>query len=63
MLSWDVLQAVFMGAVENVGDAVGAVSARVKGDLQRCKEFIETRGRATGGWRGEIDQGKVKKGG
>jgi uncharacterized membrane protein len=51
------------GAVENVGDAVGVVSARVKGDLHRFKEFIETRGRATGGWRGEIDQDKVKKGG
>jgi uncharacterized membrane protein len=49
------------GALENVGDAVGVVSARVKGDLQRFKEFIETRGRATGAWRGEIDQGTVKK--
>ena len=38
-------------------------SARVKGDLQRFKEFIETRGRATGAWRGEIDQSTVKKDG
>lgn len=42
------------GAVENVGDAVGAVSLRVGGDLQRFKEFIETRGRESGAWRGEV---------
>ena len=42
------------GAVENVGDAIGAVSLRVAGDLQRFKEFIETRGRETGAWRGEV---------
>jgi uncharacterized membrane protein len=48
------------GMVENVGDAVGVVSARVKGDLQRFKEFIESRGSETGAWRGEIDQGTVK---
>jgi uncharacterized membrane protein len=49
------------GVVENVGDAVGVVSARVKGDLERFKEFIESRGRETGAWRGEIDRGAVKK--
>jgi uncharacterized membrane protein len=42
------------GALENVADAVGVVSARVKGDLQRFKEFIEARGVETGAWRGEI---------
>ena len=42
------------GAVENVGDAIGAVSLRVAGDLQRFKEFIETRGRETGAWRVEV---------
>ena len=31
------------GVVENVGDAVGIVSARIKGDLERFKEFIESR--------------------
>jgi uncharacterized membrane protein len=45
------------GVVENVGDAVGLVSARVKGDLQRFKEFIEARGRETGGWRGSVPAG------
>ena len=45
------------GVVEKVGDAVGVVSARVKGDLQRFKEFIEARGRETGGWRGSVPAG------
>ncbi len=45
------------GAVENIGDAVGVVSARIRGDLQRFKEFIVGRGRETGGWRGEIEPG------
>ena len=43
------------GIVENVGDALGAVSLRVKGDLQRFKEFIESLGSATGGWRGTVE--------
>jgi uncharacterized membrane protein len=42
------------GVMENVGDALGVVGARVAGDLERFKEFIEARGRETGGWRGEI---------
>jgi uncharacterized membrane protein len=42
------------GVVENVGDTIGVVSARVAGDLERFKEFIESRGRETGAWRGEI---------
>lgn len=42
------------GFVESVGDALGFVSRRIEGDLRRFKEFIEARGSATGGWRGEI---------
>ena len=42
------------GAVENVGDAVGVVSLRVAGDLERFKEFIETRGQESGAWRGQV---------
>ena len=44
------------GAVETIGDAVGMVSRRVAGDLERFKEFVESRGRETGAWRGEIPQ-------
>ncbi|MEP6888508.1 MAG: SRPBCC family protein [Nitrospirales bacterium] len=43
--------------VEKIGDAVGIVSIRVEGDLQRFKEFIESRGHETGAWRGEIPPG------
>lgn len=42
------------GIVENVGDALGVVQSRVSGDLGRFKEFIESRGRETGGWRGDV---------
>lgn len=46
------------GFVENVGDMLGVVSRRVEGDLERFKEFIESRGHETGAWRGEIRQDK-----
>jgi uncharacterized membrane protein len=49
------------GVVETVGDALGVVSARVSGDLKRFKEFIESRGRETGAWRGEIKEGRVER--
>jgi uncharacterized membrane protein len=42
------------GFAENVGDAIGVVSRRVAGDLERFKEFIERRDGETGAWRGEI---------
>lgn len=42
--------------VESVGDALGVVSRRVEGDLERFKEFIESRSRETGAWRGEVRQ-------
>ena len=44
------------GVIEKTADAIGVVSHRVEGDLLRFKEFIEQRGRETGGWRGEIPQ-------
>ena len=44
------------GLVENVGSALGLVERRVAGDLERFKEFIESRGAETGAWRGEIDR-------
>ena len=44
------------GVVENVGDAVGVVSSRVKGDLERFKQFIEERGSETGAWRGDVSR-------
>ena len=43
------------GVVENVGTALGFLDRRVKGDLDRLKEFIEARGAESGAWRGEVD--------
>ena len=42
------------GIKEKLGDAIGAPDRRVKGDLKRFKELIESRGAASGGWRGEV---------
>ncbi|GII96525.1 SRPBCC family protein [Sinosporangium siamense] len=42
------------GAAENLADAAGLLSHRVKGDLQRFARFIEHRGQESGGWRGEV---------
>jgi uncharacterized membrane protein len=47
------------GPAESVGDALGVVKRRVKGDLERFKEFIEGHGRETGAWRGEVDRGQA----
>ena len=43
------------GVVETVGDAVGAATSRMRGDLHRFKDFIEQRGSETGAWRGSIN--------
>lgn len=42
------------GIVEKVGEAVGATSRATKKDLERFKEFIESRGQETGAWRGSV---------
>ena len=40
--------------VEKAGAAIGVDDAQVKGDLKRFKEFIESRGAESGGWRGDV---------
>jgi uncharacterized membrane protein len=47
------------GVVENVGDKLGVPGGQVKGDLERFKKFIESRGQETGAWRGEVEQTKT----
>ncbi|MDB6065729.1 MAG: cyclase/dehydrase [Pedosphaera sp.] len=42
------------GVLEHAGDALGVVTRRVEGDLERFKEFIQSRSEESGGWRGEI---------
>jgi hypothetical protein len=44
------------GLVENMGDMLGVVSARVRRNLERFKAFIESRGAETGRWRGTIER-------
>jgi uncharacterized membrane protein len=48
------------GVTEKLGDALGAVSKRVEGDLERFKDFIQSRRGEIRGWRGEIDEGRKK---
>jgi uncharacterized membrane protein len=43
------------GTLEKIGSALGVLSQRVEGDLERFKEFIESRGAETGAWRGRIE--------
>jgi hypothetical protein len=45
------------GLTETLGSALGADSRKVKDDLERFKEFVESRGTETGAWRGEVEQG------
>jgi uncharacterized membrane protein len=42
------------GALEAVGDAMGAVRLEASGNLKRFKEMMEQRGHETGAWRGTI---------
>jgi uncharacterized membrane protein len=44
------------GFVEKVGDMLGIIGRRLEGDLERFKEFIESRGTETGAWRGEVHE-------
>jgi uncharacterized membrane protein len=45
------------GVTERVGSAAGLDARRIRGDLERFKELIESRGAETGAWRGEISAG------
>lgn len=44
-------------ALEKSADALGFDDRQVRGDLERFKEFIESRHTETGAWRGEIKAG------
>ncbi len=45
------------GPTETLGSAAGLDARRVRGDLRRFKELIESRGAETGAWRGEVTAG------
>lgn len=42
------------GFAEKAADKLGVLNRRVKGDMQRFKDFIEHRGHETGSWRGDV---------
>jgi uncharacterized membrane protein len=48
------------GPVETLGSAAGLDQQRVRGDLERFKTFIESRGQESGEWRGKVSAGKRK---
>jgi uncharacterized membrane protein len=45
------------GIVEKAGDMTNLVERKVSGDLQRFKDFMESRGGETGAWRGDVRPG------
>ncbi|HEX6497627.1 MAG TPA: SRPBCC family protein [Micromonosporaceae bacterium] len=40
--------------MQKAADKAGLIDRRVKGDMERFKTFIESRGQETGAWRGEV---------
>jgi uncharacterized membrane protein len=47
------------GVVETAGAALGIVERRVRGDLERFRDYVEAHGAATGAWRGRVAGGVV----
>jgi uncharacterized membrane protein len=45
------------GLAEKVGSALNVDELQVKRDAERFKEFVESRGRETGSWRGDVEAG------
>jgi uncharacterized membrane protein len=45
------------GVVEKAGAVLGFDDRQVQSDLDRFKEFIESRGHETGAWRGDVQAG------
>jgi uncharacterized membrane protein len=45
------------GVAEKVGSVAGVIGHRIQGDLDRFKEFIESRGAQSGGWRKTVQAG------
>src|SRR5207249_9281320 len=48
------------GLKEALGSVAGLDQRRVRGDLDRFKELIESRGAESGAWRGEVSAGTTK---
>ena len=50
------------GAAEQLGSAAGVDSRRIRGDLEKFKQLIESQGFESGAWRGQVDGGVKTKG-
>jgi uncharacterized membrane protein len=48
------------GFLEHVADWGGYVTDRSKKDLDRFKDFVESRGKATGAWRGTVERDSLR---
>ena len=48
------------GPLEQAGSAAGLDRKRVRGDLERFKQLIESRGSESGAWRGEVSAGRAE---
>jgi uncharacterized membrane protein len=42
------------GLTDTVGDKLGFVKRQARGDLERFKKYIESRGHESGAWRGQV---------
>lgn len=51
------------GVAEKAGEMLGVVGSRVKGDLERFKDYIEERGVESGAWRGTVEDGQERPSG
>jgi hypothetical protein len=49
------------GLTETVGSALGFDGRKVEGDLKRFRDLIESEGVQTGGYRGRIEGGEVRR--
>ncbi len=48
------------GVVEGLADRIGLVRSKAHADLERFREFITSRGAATGAWRHEVRGGFIR---
>lgn len=48
------------GFLEHVADWGGYVSDRSKKDLENFKDFVESRGKSTGAWRGTVERDSMR---
>ena len=48
------------GTENLAGDLLGVVKSQVRGDPERFKQLIESRGEETGAWRGDVQDGQTQ---